>query len=423
MNTITHRLRTLLGCAVALLLLPGAASAQLPSASAAQLGLGGGPVATVRGITSIATNPAGLARSPGFSLSVVPVNAGSGIDPITLADLADFSGDLIPASTRSEWLSEIEAEGGQSGRIDVGVSPFAATIGSVGFQLGVTVASDLLLNPDAAELLLFGNAGRTGEPQDFALSGSSMDAFAITTAALAWGFEVNDNLSLGVTGKYHIGNAVLLGRDAGSAITSDPIEVDVTFPLLMTSEDSNGTDGGSGFGVDVGALFHSGDWTFGGTVRNLINTFEWDVDELAFRPGRALFDGTNTESDLDELPGVSAPAVLQTALEDATLAPEIQLGAAWHAVSDLVVTADLRNRFGDGIDFGPDFSAGLGAEYSGLGFLPIRGHAAVVTDGFQFGGGASLVLGPAHISYGVSALTGDLDDAVLGSFSISFGAR
>ena len=67
--------------------------------------------------------------------------------------------------------------------------------------------------------------------------------------------------------------------------------------------------------------------------------------------------------------------------------------------------------------------AGVGAEYRGLGALHVRGGAAVVTDGFQFGGGASLLMGPVDLSVGGAMVKGDLEDVSVVQFTLSFGGR
>ena len=47
--------------------------------------------------------------------------------------------------------------------------------------------------------------------------------------------------------------------------------------------------------------------------------------------------------------------------------------------------------------------------------------AAVITDGFQFGGGLGLILGPVHLGFGALYRTGDVGDGIAGSFGLSFG--
>ncbi len=59
---------------------------------------------------------------------------------------------------------------------------------------------------------------------------------------------------------------------------------------------------------------------------------------------------------------------------------------------------------------GPKLHAGVGAEYRGLRILHLRGGAAVVTRGFQFGGGLSLE-------------RGSLEDGAIAQVGLSFGGR
>jgi hypothetical protein len=94
------------------------------------------------------------------------------------------------------------------------------------------------------------------------------------------------------------------------------------------------------------------------------------------------------------------------------------------APSSLVsVTADIRKRVSGGLEFGPDFHAGVGAELRALSFLPLRAHAGVVSGGMQIGGGASLVLGPVNLTGAGAYRSGDAEDAVLGMLTLSFGAN
>src|SRR5919206_5228981 len=90
------------------------AAAQLPSASAVALGTGDNYTALARGYNAVAWNPAGLAMpgNPGFSLTILPVRGSGGLSPITLSDVADFSGTTIPDDVKASWLERIAAAGG-----------------------------------------------------------------------------------------------------------------------------------------------------------------------------------------------------------------------------------------------------------------------------------------------------------------------
>lgn len=414
-----------LAAACATLCLPAAATAQLADASASVLALAGSNTATARGFAAVAANPAGLGMfgSPGFSLALVPLQIRSGIDPIRLSDFADFDGRLIPAQTKEEWLGRVTREGGQTGSIGVQASGFALSAGNFGLQVSTVVSGTLNLSPGVVEGLLFGNAGRTGEPSDLSLTGSSVDAFAISTAALSAGFEVGDGLAVGATVKYSVGHGVLVARSTAGAFTSDPLRVEVDFPSVSIEDDDVDLEQGSGVGVDVGVQLRRDRISLGATLQNLGSTFEWDLAKLVYRNGTAFLDETESRTDFDELPFSSAPASLRTTVEDMTLSPAIALGGAYDASGDLTVSAVLKSRFGDGLDLGPKFRAGVGAEWRSLRVLHLRAGAAVVTDGTELAGGASLVLGPVNLSAAAAVQQGSLDDSVFGQFTLSFGGR
>ena len=398
-------------------------SAQLPSASAIDLGFGVSPVADATHARAISINPAGLGVSSGFSFSLLPVTSASGLDPISTADLTEYGGQLIPASVKERWLGQIDDAGAQQGSFDLGLAGFALTAGNVGVQLSTTAGGAVWLTPDAVELVLFGNAGRTGQARDLDLSGSTLDAFALSTLAVSYGTTVREGVSVGVTGKYHIGHGLLVGRDLGSQASADPLAIDVDLPILLPLEGAGIGDGGSGIGLDVGARIERGVWTFAGTARNLINTFSWDVDALGYRPCTALFNDKSSEVDFDERSSAEAPAVLTEVVEGATIGPEVALGATWQGIERVKLTANLQQRFGEGLAFGPAFSAGVGAEYALAPWLPVRAHAAAISGGVQVGGGASLNLGPVGVTSAFGIRRGDDIDQLLGAFSFTLGIR
>ncbi|MEX2049053.1 MAG: DUF5723 family protein [Gemmatimonadota bacterium] len=419
-------MKTHLSAALVLLAsIHASASAQLTQASAAALGLGNNMTASARGFAAVANNPAGLAHpaSPGFSLAILPIAADLGLGPIAPSDLADYEGQLIPTNIKTEWLDRIATSGSQSGTFGVGVTGLALNAGSIGFQIGVLAGGNMNLPPDAAELLLFGNAGRTGQPRDFTLDGSSLDAFALTTAGLSYGMAVAPGVYVGATGTYTVGNALVVGRDAGSLLSANPLEVDIQFPILGPNSDDAGIEHGSGVGLDVGAIWEAGPGlTLGATVQNVFHTFEWTFDEMSYIPGEAFFDRDTASSDFDEQPASAAPVALLDLAAEHTIKPILAVGAEFRPGPLVKVQADLRKRVSGGLEIGPEFHAGVGVELGLLGFLPLRAHAAAVTGGLQVGGGASLILGPVNLSGAGAYRSGD-QDTVLAMFTLSFGAN
>lgn len=422
MNTMKMTIGVLLGTVV---LGSAPLEAQIPQASATALGMGFNMTASARGFAAVANNPAGLgmANSPGFSLAIPAVSFEVGLNPVTGGDLVDWQGQVVPAPVKEEWLALMAATDGQHGTVGAGVSSLALNIGPFGFQASALGRGIVAMTPDAAELLLYGNAGRDGVPGDFQLDDSALDGFMISTFALSYGFRVSESLALGVTGTYLVGNGLVVGRDAGTQWLSDPLGGEVSFPILYPTSEGYGFDNGSGLGLDLGAIWSGSGVTVGASVQNVVNTFEWKLDRFSFVPGQALFELGGASSDFDEQPAASAPRSILDAVGQMTPRPVYSVGLEVSPSPMLRLQADLRKRSSEGLALGPAFHAGVGAELTALSFLPVRGHFAIVSGGAQFGGGASVVMGPVNLSGAIARQTGDFADATLAMITLSFGAR
>jgi hypothetical protein len=383
--------------------------AQQPSASTGAFGMAGNYTAAARNYDAVAWNPANLAL-PGNSVAsfnLFALGGVTGLGPVDLPMIAKFNGTTIPASTKEEWLTLIAGKGFEQGGLDGGASLFAISIKNVAFQLGSSGYSRANLNEDAAEVLLYGNAGRTGTVRNYAFAGSSASGAAFTTAAASIGFPLpitltsapDEIITLGVTGKYVMGNAYANAQDAGSQVTGS--NVAISFPAIYGDE----FDLGRGVGMDVGLAWHAGALTAGITAQNVFNTFAWDTTKLKARLGTASFNGTTSTSDFSDTTYSLAPAAMREQVAADKFTPTIAGGLAWQAANSLLLTADARAQTGDGIKLGPRSQVGVGLEFTGVGFFPIRLGAAKIPDGYQAGAGFGLRLGENHI--GVSAMLRD----------------
>ena len=418
------------GALLAVVLWTQPASSQLPGASTATLGTANNYMVLARGFAAVGLNPAGLGmpETSGFTLALFPVKLSQSLDPLALSDLKDYEGVVIPTSVKEDWLQQIAAAGGQTGSGALEVTAFSGSWNNFGLQLSTIASARTDLNDAAAELLFFGNAGRTGEPGDFDLQGSGLDGYAVTTLGISAGFPiarrwapgVEQGLSLGVTLKQSWGHAMAFAEDAGTLAQSDPLEIGVDFPVVHSNNESDWS-GGSGLGLDVGVAWERGPWAAAAVLQNIFNTFEWDLAELVYRPGQATFDEDTNEADFDELPANQAPAALQGRVKDLTFKPGIALGGAYDASENMTVTAEFRQRVGDGLDTGPKSHLGIGMEYKPTPSVPLRAGVAMITDGFQAGGGLALILGPVQIGFAAMYQTGDVGDGIAGTFGISFG--
>lgn len=303
----------------------------------------------------------------------------------------------------------------------------AGSVGRLGFQLSTVAVARGRLNPDASELLLFGNAGRTGTPRTFELDGSRMDAAVFTAAALAYGLPVDEmaggRLAAGATVTFTVGHALVAGRDAGSSLGADPVLVDVRFPLL-TPRTPRGNDhastGGTGVGLDLGARWLRGRVELGATFRNVVNTFAWRLDRLAFRPGTALFDQELSETDFEPRPGVEAPAVLREAADGLGFAREVELGAAWRVHDDVEIVGGVRRRLTEGLPLAPRTQAAGGVRTRLTDRVELAGHLGASERGAGIGAGATVLLGAFRISGAGAWGTGVVDAGSTWSLSASW---
>jgi hypothetical protein len=416
-----------------LLLVPaGCLKAQLTPPSTSALGMSGNYSAVARGFTALAANPAnlGLPENPGWSLSIPFLAVRQGLSPITLGDINRYSGEDIPDSTKEVWLREIEEAGGEDGLGGVEVTGLALSVGPVALQVHSQGFGDARLNPDAAEVLLFGNSGRTGLPTDLDFDGSELDAGVTTTIAAGFGFPVarrllgrEGTLSLGASLGLAFGNAVVLARDAGGFVASDPIEGEIAFPAIHTDSDRYRFNGGWGLGLDLGAAWADERWSLGLAIDNLLHSFSWDQDALTYRPYEVIFDEDGWTSDTDKRPVGEAPPDLLAELERLEFAPVLTLGGAVLARPDLTVAADLRRRFREGFPAGPATRIGLGADWRPLTWGSIQSGISYVSEGWGVSAGASIRMGVVHLGFAYQHQRQSGTDAHLMAAGLSFHAR
>ena len=407
---------------------PGAASGQLPSPSTAVLGTANNYTALARGFTAIALNPAGLGMpgNPGFSLTFLPVQAQAGLNAISVADIAAFDGLKIPVATKEEWLQSVINEGSLAAQAGLAVTELALSAGPIGLQISSVAQMDASLGPDAVELALFGNAGRTGTPRDMNLGGTSANGWAAPTVAVAFGMGLpapasqGGSLAVGATLKYTVGHGVLAARDDGSTITANPIGIDLALPSI--APDSFNANSGSGVGLDVGVAWEGSIWTLTAAIQNLFHTFQWDLEGFAYRPGTVLLEADTTATDFDAVPAANAPGALRNEVLAQSFGTALNLGAAYRRTDRLVLTADLRIGGGDTLVQGVGSHIGVGAELRLLPFLPLRGGMSRVSGGaVHFAGGLGLELGPVHFSAAYLTEKNSAGEFRAASFALSFG--
>lgn len=422
-----------------LALVPGPVLAQVGNPAPQALGMGENYTALARGLAAPAWNPAGLGMpdNPGWSLAVMPVMFNAGLSPIGPSDLAEWEGELIPAQTRIEWLHAIHEAGGEKGSLGGDLTYLAFSMGNFAFSASSNVRGRVNMAPDVAEVFFFGNAGLTGEPGDYTLEGSNFDIAGTSTVAASFGLPLSltlgplpdQHFSVGATVKYTMGNFLVLGQESQSSLLSDPLSVDIRFPMVHTPfpddsiEDqsfSDVFDNGSGIGVDVGAAWQGGIFSAGVVVKNIINTFEWELEDLRYREGTAVFTTDTSYTDFDEA-GVAPPTELVDRIETLyAFSPVLAAGAAAQVTPFLKVTGDVRHAVDETLDVGGRSHVGVGAELTVLPILPIRAGVSAISGGYQLSGGLGLKLGPVQLAASGAFRDTELGDDTKAAFAIMF---
>lgn len=446
---MTKAIRSVLAGVVALALAAPAA-AQQTNPSAVSVGLGDSYTAMARGLSSIRWNPAGLAMpgGSGFAITIMPVVGVAGLDPVTLSDIAEYDDTIIPNDVKQEWLDAIIEEGGQAGNGGADVTFLATRIGRFGFQVGTSSVATANVAPGIARLLLFGNADGDSAI-DVTAEGSEMNFGVVSTAAFSYAHPLrlslgplpDQHFAIGATVKYTIGHGLVSGFDAGSRASSDPLEIEVAFPMIVshtepcdstpdffssacepgdTLQDESEWNKGSGFGLDLGAAWQGGIFSAGVSIQNLVNTFAWNEDDMWYSPGEALFDADTSESNFEHVPLSEAPDAVRERLDDLGFAPVFAVAAAVD-LPMLKVTGEVRHRTGEALTMDSGTHVGVGAEFRPLGFLPIRAGAATVNGGFNLGAGIGLEFGVFNLNLAGARRTSDLGTDVTGAISVSFG--
>lgn len=421
-----------LGVAVALLSAVRA-EAQLPNPSPAALGMAENHAAIATGYAAMAWNPAGLAlrEHPDFSIAILPIRGSSRTEPLSLGDIEAYVDEFLPAKVRADWIERIDENGGLRGTGDADVTYVALSVGRFGFQVGTRARGRINLLPQVAELILFGNAGRTGEPRDFVFGGSSMDLSVTSTAAIGYAhpFELtlgalpDQRLSVGAVLKYTIGHGLLSGDDRGGTLSSDPLAIAIEFPVVYTQADAEGVDRGQGVGLDLGATWEAGPFAVAAVLQNAFNTFEWDESQLSYRPGRALFDADTTVSELAARPFPLAAGPARARLDGLGYDPVLTIAGAVRPDETLTLTADFRRQFGAGLDLGPRTHVGIGAQFRPTPNLPVRAGVALVSGGAELAGGIGLELGSFELAGSAAYRSADIGSGVIGMVGVSLRGR
>jgi hypothetical protein len=413
---------------------PVLAGAQIVTGSPQAAALAGNGTMVSRGTRALGVNPAllGVRKRPSFSIALPATSFGATTDPITFKDIKPYQRTVVPHSVAESWLQRITDAGGlrttaalQGDVLGLSIGPIAASLSAIG-------EATATLPPELAELLLFGNAGRTGEARDLTITGGAARTWGAGVVSLGFGRQLplritgsaDESFSLGVTGKYVASPGMAAMVTPSGRITSDPIGSDITVPFLVFNETKGGGVGATGYGLDIGAAWSAGPLALGVTLHDVVNTFRYRIESARVYRGYALAtedsSGAYMEEDLALDDPTVDPAIRARAhdlVKQARFTPTLRVSGAFTPMSWLTVTSDALAHSGsaDALTSLPKLSVGLGAEARLLSFLPVRGGVRVGNGYTTLRAGAGLRLFALRIDGAIGTTRGagaGLDAAV-----------
>ena len=395
---------------------PGSAEGQMPRGGPEWTGTGEAGSAASAGVSALGANPAllGLRGGPASSVTV-GASGGVGLEPLGLGDLARHQDTPLSSDTREAWLTEVGRAGSVRGHLGAHGGPLGYQRGPVALQISTTVTGRTVLDEDAAELLLFGNAGRHGEARDLEPEKGVMEGAVYTGFSAGGGWAVSPagpgrlsdgSLSVGAALHLTMAHRFIQGRDRGSVTAGDPTRIDMRFGIVDRTPEARGPVGW-GAGLDLGAAWEGERSRWSLVLRNALNTFQWRANRLRIRPGEAHFGDGRGTSDFEPRPLDEAPEELRRAVEATGFGRSMALATSWELLRNTRLLAEARHGQRGGLEPEPASALSAGLEHRPWSSVPVRAGLGWIRDGYQGGLGAGWERGPATLDVGLRVRSHD----------------
>ena len=402
---------------ISILLIVGS-SAALAGVAPRTIGLGD-EFAALTGLEALYGNPAAL-------------NIDNGVFKLDLNIGASFwnnllINDYIDESTKDRLLGRIkksgfvmDARGNLGGELSIGpITGFA----------GVKALAVANLSEDMASVVLKGNEiGR-----EYSLDGSAAYSATYLDAGVNYAMELPDSIteSLPVSGPSYLGMTYHYLRGMaikGSGSGSFMIDYGEEEPVLGGSsgdftfihpEDEDDTGSGSAF--DLGVYTEVDDtYTLGLSVMNIGGSLS--IDKARYYKYEMVYDEETEEwefTDQAEEGNVAGGLTVKLPLI-------VRVGGSMKVSDTLLLLANYSNTSYPKEIFGKtlrDNKIAVGAEWTGIGFLPLRAgvNYSTLARNLELSAGMGLDLGPLKAEIGISDLSGLFNQAKGASGSLCIG--
>jgi hypothetical protein len=258
------------------------------------------------GTDAVEWNPANLAWSNGWEISLFEFGASSLWNGTTISDLIDIAGgdaegssavDRLPAdgftlSTTAEGFAVARAASAADlPAIGAPLPTVGIAIGPVALRVRSRLMSDVSISKELADLVV--NEYNPERIQEYAVRNTSYRVASFSEITLGYGFTIGERFALGVGARWIQGHSLSQGRFFEPVVDLDERTLAVTAAAVESPS-------GSGYGFDAGLALD-----LGGGVRmsmsgtNLFQRMTWDEELIAHQ---AVFsDSDFDDADITEL--------------------------------------------------------------------------------------------------------------------------
>ena len=405
------------------------------AAGTRSVAMGGGGMVFATGVEAVEWNPANLAWSGGWNISLYELGAVGLGDGATIDEVRTILGDDQTGLNVSSVIAGLPASGIHFAGVSEGFataygadlanipqpgSPMPTVgiaVGSVAFRIRSRVFSDFVLSKPLADLV--GNGFQEERLLDYAVGDTGWRTVSLTEYTVAYGTQLGGLLSIGVGGRYVKGHKLLDGR------FFEP-QINMTAQSFTMQSVAVESSGGSGYGLDVGlSLDLPGGLRASASGTNVVQKMTWNeglTAHIATFSDEDFDEDINPDLDYEDFfnrfvgQPVDPTSVSQAvfiageSLFEQSYFPQIYRGGlGWQAGGTTIeatgVLVSPRGRFSSPWDERVSF----GIEQK-IPVLTLRGGYGIAQEGLStYSAGVALRLGPVHLEGSAGKFNGERD--------------
>lgn len=367
--------------------------------NASSLGMGGAYGAMARGVDAFFWNPANLALKSEYRLEINLAGFNLNVANSALT-IDDYKRYFTESGHGGHWdegeineILELIPEDGLDVNGDVNANAFGLLFGRYGFSVQGIGKALGVIPKSVIDLALRGNQELFKE---FSFADYNGDGFSAIKLSLSLSHPIPlkkyfDEFGIGLNINYYRGMGVVEVVKAEGALVTTNQALESTMEII-----SHTSEGGTGFGFDLGAAGKVNDkWTVSMVVNNLFAGINWTKD---LKEHRTIFiDDSITAKEFFDIKIDSLVTTTSQPTEEfrTSLPVVFHFGVAYDLKDNLTLALDLEQAFENKLGYSDKAKIALGVEYSPTPIVPLRAGMSIGGKWkYLFGLGAGL-----HISF------------------------